>query len=153
MVVLNSKLYVSGNYDIWWYNLSNPSKILFGDEIILNLWDEKNANLIKQINIQVDKNWLKRIRLGSTHIYKKREICKETTIPKISHYILERKLMAFIKYSVSLNFLITKSQIVFGLPCPPLSTSTSSNGISTSVCLGITTGSPRIYNFNYFHLI
>ena len=76
MVVLNSKLYVSGNYDIWWYNLSNPSKILFGDEIILNLWDEKNANLIKQINIQVDKNWLKRIRLGSTHIYKKREICK-----------------------------------------------------------------------------
>ena len=87
MVVLNSKKFVSGNYDTWWYNLSNPSRIRIGEEIKLNLWDEKNVNLIKEINIQVNAEWLKRIQSGSTHTYKEKEICKIHT--QRNHYSKE----------------------------------------------------------------
>ena len=36
MVILNSKMYTKGNYDRWWYNISNPYKFKIKDQIILN---------------------------------------------------------------------------------------------------------------------
>jgi len=76
MVTLNSKLHISGNLDTWWYNLSNPSGIQIGDKISLNLWDQNNRALVKRIDIQVDSDWMRKIRSASKHIYRNRELCK-----------------------------------------------------------------------------
>jgi len=74
--VLNSKRTVSGNIDVWWYNISSPSKLTPNDVIQFNLWDVENRNLIKRAIIDLSENWLSRIRRASTHFYKGIEICK-----------------------------------------------------------------------------
>lgn len=76
MIVLNSKMYSSGNYDTWWYNISTPSELKLNDKIILRLWDAENKQLIREISIPLNKEWLSRINKASTHQYQNRIICK-----------------------------------------------------------------------------
>jgi hypothetical protein len=73
---LNSKQWTSGNMDVWWYNISSPSKLKKQDIIRLNLWDAVNQELVKEVILDLEKNWLQRIRQASTHFFKGREICK-----------------------------------------------------------------------------
>ena len=76
MVTLNSKMYTNGNLDTWWYNISNPINLKLNSELIFNLWDTENRDLIKQVEIKLDQEWMKRVQNASTHTYKNREICK-----------------------------------------------------------------------------
>ena len=73
---LNSKQYGSGHLDLWWFNISSPSKLTSQDVIHLSLWDHANQNLVKESVLDLRKNWLSRIRQASTHFYLQTEICK-----------------------------------------------------------------------------
>jgi len=73
---LNSKQYVYGNKDYWWYNITNPSKLDFNEVIVLNLKDTVNQNLVKKVTMAMNKNWLSRINKASTHFNRGTEICK-----------------------------------------------------------------------------
>jgi len=76
MKELNSKQWTSGNIDIWWYNISSPSKLSNRDQIHLNLWDSKNQKLVKETVLNLEENWLSRIKRASTHFCRGIEICK-----------------------------------------------------------------------------
>jgi len=73
---LNSKQWIYGYTDVWWYNISSPSKLSDQDCIHLNLWDSKNQKLVKKAVLNLKDKWLSRIRQASTHFYRGTEICK-----------------------------------------------------------------------------
>jgi len=76
-IELNSKQYVFGNRDLWWYNISTPAKLTHNDVIILNLYDTNNRILIRKVILNLNQNnWLHRIKKSSTHNYRGTEICK-----------------------------------------------------------------------------
>lgn len=69
---LNSKQWISGNTDVWWYNISSPSKLSNKDRIQLNLWDSMNRKLVKSVVLDLKDDRLSRIRQPSTHFYRGR---------------------------------------------------------------------------------
>lgn len=73
---LNSKQYVYGNKDYWWYNITSPSNLDPTEVVVLNLWDTENRNLVKRVVMAMNENWLLRINKASTHFNRGTEICK-----------------------------------------------------------------------------
>ncbi len=82
--VLSSKKYTSGNFESWWYNLSNPEDWLAPESRIILKVKDSNNNEIGRIVLDMAE-WYDRIIHASYHKWNNRKIVKVHVTKKNGH--------------------------------------------------------------------